>query len=154
VASVGSGGENSVSSVGSGGENSVSSVGSGGGNSGSSVGSGGGNSGSSVGSGGGNSGSSVGSGGGSPFLCSDVLADDNCSSPDADACSCVGCGNANGLCVDFDSGAFDDCTCPSCATDDFCAVTNDACNLDGVCDPGVEGCNCADCIDHPLCPYE
>lgn len=63
----------------------------------------------------------------------------NCFNPAA--CACVGC-NTNGVCnID------DDCVCPDCNLQPFCA----ACVDDGQCDVYSESCACADCVDVPAC---
>jgi hypothetical protein len=44
----------------------------------------------------------------------------------------------------------DDCVCPDCSTDKFCANPTH-CVADGLCDPYYEGCVCPDCSAHAAC---
>ena len=83
-------------------------------------------------------------GGSGAFMCIDVTTLTTCDDADATSCTCRVCDN-DGVCTDDE-----DCVCPDCATDPFCAPSN--CNNDGICNPYNEGCGCADCAGHPLCP--
>jgi hypothetical protein len=55
------------------------------------------------------------------------------------------------VCFDDGQQLADDCVCPDCANNAKC---NDpaSCTDDGECNPYYEGCSCADCAAHPLCP--
>jgi hypothetical protein len=77
-----------------------------------------------------------------PLMCDDVEADASCVDADAASCTCQACDMGGGC------EASEDCVCPDCAMDAFCAAP---CAPDGVCDPYNEGCNCVDCLNHPLC---
>ncbi|NUP06815.1 MAG: hypothetical protein HOW73_12245 [Polyangiaceae bacterium] len=85
-----------------------------------------------------------GGGSGSDFVC---LLGETCTAPNADTCTCSGCDFAT--CVD-DAQGIADCVCPVCGQDPFCSDTANCVDGDG-CDPFVEGCQCADCFDHPQC---
>lgn len=71
----------------------------------------------------------------------------DCTDANEEACSCVGC---TGECLDVNNAPASDCVCPSCAADPFCTDPNN-CEDDGICDPAIEGCHCADCFEHPEC---
>jgi hypothetical protein len=89
----------------------------------------------------GGSGGAGGAGGGSAFTCADVENDNLCDEADAVACVCIGCDSQN--------CGISDCVCPSCDGNMYCVMN---CEDDGICDPYSEGCTCADCAAHPLCP--
>jgi hypothetical protein len=76
--------------------------------------------------------------------CVDVAADKNCVDADPATCTCQACDPGNGC------EASEDCVCPDCAADAFCADPAN-CNNDGECDPYLEGCGCADCAGHVEC---
>jgi hypothetical protein len=89
-------------------------------------------------------------------MCSDVTTYEiatgvPCQAPNAAGCECNGCGQAQCFLDVDDPTTYSDCTCPECAADAFCSDPNN-CQNDGVCDPFLEGCVCADCADHPQCP--
>lgn len=85
------------------------------------------------------------SGGG--IACAPVEADTGCLAADEAACVCLGCSLP--LCDDG-AGNYNDCVCDNCAADPFCADPVN-CTDDGECHPGLEGCICADCANHPAC---
>ncbi len=72
-----------------------------------------------------------------------------CDVADQAACVCEGCDNDD-ICFDDGLHLADDCICPDCANDKWCA-NPDNCVDDGLCDPYYEGCVCADCAAHPQC---
>jgi hypothetical protein len=65
---------------------------------------------------------------------------------DEETCACNGCFDS---CVP-DRGAASDCVCEVCSEDRYCASPKGCKDGDG-CDPFTEGCQCADCAEHPLC---
>ncbi|NUP09602.1 MAG: hypothetical protein HOW73_26450 [Polyangiaceae bacterium] len=66
----------------------------------------------------------------------------------ADQCLCTGCDFD--ACFDTATNTSVDCVCPVCAKDEFCSDKANCTDGDG-CDPVIEGCQCADCADHPAC---
>ncbi|MFT5430233.1 MAG: hypothetical protein ACI9OJ_000906 [Myxococcota bacterium] len=87
------------------------------------------------------------------FTCSDTtgLGCGQATAPDTgcldgNMCQCLGCVN-DGVC----DPATDDCLCPDCAEDAFCADPIN-CDSNESCDPWSEGCGCSDCVLHPVCP--
>lgn len=79
-------------------------------------------------------------GGAAGAVCADL--DPACTMLDQDLCICEGCSD---VCAESD------CVCPSCVDDAACAAPG-SCTDDNECDPFNEGCECADCVDHPQCP--
>jgi hypothetical protein len=72
-----------------------------------------------------------------------------CDVADQGACLCEGCVD-DGVCFDDTNEIADDCVCADCHSDAFCTDPQ-YCDNDGVCNPYVEGCSCADCQMHPEC---
>jgi hypothetical protein len=77
-------------------------------------------------------------------LCADP--NDQCMEFDAATCTCNGCFDD---CV-TDRGPSSDCVCDVCDEDEFCMNPENCVDGNG-CDPFVEGCQCADCAEHPMC---
>lgn len=85
--------------------------------------------------------------GGPGFVCADVSDTTVCLGSNQAACLCLGCTLPQ---CDDGAGGYNDCVCPDCADDPFCADPAN-CMDDGECHPGLEGCICADCAGHPMC---
>lgn len=73
-------------------------------------------------------------------------ANEQCTEYDAASCTCNGCFDA---CI-TDQGPSSDCVCSICSEDEFCMNPENCVDGNG-CDPFVEGCQCADCAEHPMC---
>lgn len=86
----------------------------------------------------GGNGGSGGAGAGGPG--GECVLDPECPNPDLNSCICNGCDPAGCYDPDADPPVASDCTCGVCAGDPSCG-----CDQDGVCDPFLEGCDCADC---------
>jgi len=84
----------------------------------------------------------------SSFTCEIVLPSGGCAANDPASCTCRGCFSACSDTSNIFTTVYSDCVCAVCAGADECQ----SCNNDGKCDPFIEGCACADCAGHPLCP--
>lgn len=71
---------------------------------------------------------------------------EQCLGFDEATCTCNGCFDS---CV-TDRGPSSDCVCNACDDDRFCMNPKNCVDGNG-CDPFIEGCQCADCAEHPLC---
>jgi hypothetical protein len=93
------------------------------------------------GSSGGGSGGVVATGGAAPFTCQ---LPTGCYFGNLKDCVCEGCFPT---CIGPSWDPYEsDCVCNECWGHPSCG-----CNNDGLCNPSLEGCNCADCAKHPWC---